>query len=74
MSNRSLGIYMNRDTQETYEIFEETTPIIKPSSSLIKTLSQKKYTTMCGLNAREMGSDLMSFRLLGEIIVHQTNT
>lgn len=73
MSSRSLGLYMNRDTQEKYEIFEEITPVINPSSSQIKALSQKKYTTICGLNAREMGGDLISFRLLGKIIVHQTN-
>ena len=53
--SKSIGIYINRETQEEYEILEESDQVVKPLSSQVKVLPSKKYITKSGIQVQEKG-------------------
>lgn len=62
----NIGSYINRETQEVYEIFEESDPVMKPSSLQVKALPLKKHTTQLG--DKVTINDEFSFKLTGSIL------
>ena len=73
MSIHSIGIYINVESKEEYEILEECPQISEPASSRIRILPIKRYITKCGIRARKVSDDLASFTLNGTV-VHKINT
>ncbi len=71
--SKSIGSYINRDTQEEYEILEEDVQVCKPSSSQVKVLPSKKYITASGDKVTESSDDLSVFKL-NESFIHKKNT
>ena len=67
---KSIGIFINRDTQDEYEVFEEIDSVTKPSSSTVKVLQFKIYTTVNGVKVKSVDDDLSSFKL-SESIIHK---
>jgi hypothetical protein len=68
--SKSIGIYIDRESQEEHELFEEVGQVVEPMSSQIKVLPSNIYTTKSGIKAQKLSDDLTSFKL-NEIIVHK---
>lgn len=67
---KSIGSYINRNTQEEHEIFEKVDRVIKPSSSQVKVLPLKIYVTQFGDQVSKLDDDLSSFKL-GKSIIYK---
>ena len=70
---KSIGSYINRDTQEEYEILEEDVQVCKPSSPQVKVLPLKTYITQSGDKVTKLSDDLSSFQL-SKSVIHKKNT
>ena len=69
----SIGVYINRVTQDEHEIFEVIDPVIKPSPPSVQVLQIKTYRTKSGINVKSVDDELASFKL-NESIIHKKST
>ena len=63
----SIGIFINDETKEEHEIFEECQNVIEPSSSQIKVLPNKTYINKNEVKAKPIDDELTSFKISGSV-------